>query len=63
MVEIDVRLREQVRLLGELLGQTIADQHGAAFLDKRRPRFWAIREREREARQALADEYDKDKGR
>ena len=34
MVEIDVRLREQVRLLGELLGQTIADQHGAAFLDK-----------------------------
>jgi naphthoate synthase/2-ketocyclohexanecarboxyl-CoA hydrolase len=36
---------------------------GAAFLEKRRPRFWAIREREREARQGLADEYDKDKGR
>jgi len=36
---------------------------GTAFLEKRRPRFWALRERERAARQALADEYEKDKPR
>ena len=34
---------------------------GTAFLEKRRPRFWALRERA--ARQALADEYEKDKPR
>ncbi|MBU1331799.1 MAG: phosphoenolpyruvate carboxylase [Gammaproteobacteria bacterium] len=34
MTDIDVRLREEVHLLGELLGTTIRDQHGAAFLDK-----------------------------
>lgn len=34
MTDIDVRLREEVHLLGELLGTTIQDQHGPAFLDK-----------------------------
>ncbi|TBU96433.1 phosphoenolpyruvate carboxylase [Phytopseudomonas dryadis] len=34
MAQIDVRLREDVHQLGELLGQTIRDQHGDAFLDK-----------------------------
>jgi naphthoate synthase/2-ketocyclohexanecarboxyl-CoA hydrolase len=35
---------------------------GAAFLAKRKPRFWGLREREREARQGLVDEYEKEKG-
>ncbi|CAD5107539.1 phosphoenolpyruvate carboxylase [Zestomonas carbonaria] len=34
MAEIDARLREDVHLLGELLGDTIRAQHGEAFLDK-----------------------------
>ncbi|SEI11728.1 phosphoenolpyruvate carboxylase [Pseudomonas asplenii] len=34
MSDIDVRLREDVHLLGELLGNTIRDQHGDEFLDK-----------------------------
>ncbi|KPC26469.1 Phosphoenolpyruvate carboxylase [Pseudomonas syringae pv. cilantro] len=34
MADIDVRLREDVHLLGELLGNTIREQRGADFLDK-----------------------------
>ncbi len=34
MTEIDARLREDVHLLGELLGQTIETEQGAAFLAK-----------------------------
>ena len=34
MTKIDARLREDVHLLGELLGETIREQHGASFLDK-----------------------------
>ncbi|WP_369987838.1 phosphoenolpyruvate carboxylase [Pseudomonas xanthosomatis] len=34
MSDIDLRLREDVHLLGELLGETIRQQHGDAFLDK-----------------------------
>jgi len=34
MAKIDARLRENVHLLGELLGNTIRDQHGDAFFDK-----------------------------
>jgi phosphoenolpyruvate carboxylase len=34
MSDIDQRLREDVHLLGELLGETIRQQHGQAFLDK-----------------------------
>ncbi len=34
MAEIDARLREEVHQLGELLGETIRSQRGAAFLDK-----------------------------
>lgn len=34
MADIDARLREDVHLLGELLGNTIREQHGAPFLDK-----------------------------
>ncbi|MBV4533179.1 phosphoenolpyruvate carboxylase [Pseudomonas sp. SWRI107] len=34
MSDIDQRLREDVHLLGELLGETIRQQHGEAFLDK-----------------------------
>ena len=34
MAEIDARLREDVHRLGELLGNTIGTQHGAAFVDK-----------------------------
>jgi len=33
----------------------------AAFTEKRRPRFWSLRERERRMRQELSDEYDKKK--
>ncbi|WP_437881453.1 phosphoenolpyruvate carboxylase [Pseudomonas sp. LRF_L74] len=34
MAEIDARLREEVHLLGELLGNTIRHQLGSAFVDK-----------------------------
>jgi len=34
MTDIDARLREDVHLLGELLGNTIRDQYGDTFLDK-----------------------------
>ncbi|MFF7063184.1 phosphoenolpyruvate carboxylase [Pseudomonas sp. NPDC008258] len=34
MTDIDVRLREDVHVLGELLGETIREQHGDAFLQK-----------------------------
>lgn len=34
MAKIDARLREEVHLLGDLLGDTIANQRGAAFVDK-----------------------------
>ena len=34
MATIDARLRENVHLLGELLGRTIREQHGDAFFDK-----------------------------
>ncbi|MHB9798642.1 phosphoenolpyruvate carboxylase [Pseudomonas sp. MT3] len=34
MADIDARLREDVHLLGELLGQTIRAQYGQGFLDK-----------------------------
>ncbi|MCY1394635.1 Phosphoenolpyruvate carboxylase [compost metagenome] len=34
MTDIDARLREDVHLLGELLGNTIREQHGEAFLEK-----------------------------
>jgi len=32
---------------------------GTAFVEKRTPRFWSLREREREMRQALIEEYEK----
>ncbi len=32
---------------------------GAAFSEKRKPRFWSLREREAEMRQALVDDYEK----
>lgn len=34
MTDIDLRLRKDVHLLGELLGETIRQQHGEAFLQK-----------------------------
>ena len=34
MTDIDARLREDVHLLGELLGNTIRAQYGDGFLDK-----------------------------
>ncbi|WPP01012.1 phosphoenolpyruvate carboxylase [Pseudomonas sp. HR96] len=34
MSDIDARLREDVHLLGELLGQTVREQYGDAFLEK-----------------------------
>jgi naphthoate synthase/2-ketocyclohexanecarboxyl-CoA hydrolase len=34
---------------------------GAAFTEKRKPRFWQLREREQRMRQALIDEYDEKK--
>ena len=34
MTDIDLRLREDVHLLGELLGETIRQQHGEALLQK-----------------------------
>jgi naphthoate synthase/2-ketocyclohexanecarboxyl-CoA hydrolase len=34
---------------------------GAAFLAKRPPKFWKLRERERQSRQGLVDEYEKER--
>lgn len=34
MAKIDARLRENVHLLGELLGDTVREQLGTAFFDK-----------------------------
>ena len=34
MAEIDARLRENVHLLGQLLGDTLRAQQGEAFFDK-----------------------------
>ncbi|WAJ36450.1 phosphoenolpyruvate carboxylase [Pseudomonas sp. GOM7] len=34
MTDIDLRLRKDVHLLGELLGETIRQQHGDAFVEK-----------------------------
>lgn len=54
MAKIDARLREQVHLLGDLLGQTIAEQHGEAFLDK----IERIRKSARAARQGTREAAD-----
>jgi len=35
---------------------------GAAFQEKRNPKFWSIRQKEAEAAQALLNEYDKESG-
>lgn len=51
MAEIDARLREDVHQLGELLGDTIRAQRGAAFLDK----IERIRKGAKAARQGSAD--------
>lgn len=34
---------------------------GAAFVEKRKPRFWEIREREREMRRRLVDDWEREK--
>ena len=51
MTQIDARLREDVHQLGELLGSTIRDQHGEAFLDK----IERIRKGAKAARQGSAE--------
>lgn len=51
MTQIDARLREDVHQLGELLGSTIRDQYGEAFLDK----IERIRKGAKAARQGSAD--------
>lgn len=51
MTQIDARLREDVHQLGELLGSTIRDQHGEAFLNK----IERIRKGAKAARQGSAD--------
>ncbi|PNG15692.1 phosphoenolpyruvate carboxylase [Stutzerimonas stutzeri] len=51
MAKIDARLRENVHLLGELLGNTIREQHGEAFLDK----IERIRKGAKGARRGSAD--------
>ncbi len=51
MAKIDARLRENVHLLGELLGNTIREQHGDAFLDK----IERIRKGAKGARRGSAD--------
>jgi len=51
MAKIDPRLRENVHLLGELLGNTIREQHGDAFLDK----IERVRKGAKGARRGLAD--------
>ena len=52
MAKIDARLRENVHLLGELLGNTIRDQHGDAFLEK----IERIRKGAKGARRGSADD-------
>lgn len=51
MAKIDARLRENVHLLGELLGKTIREQHGEAFFDK----IERIRKGAKGARRGSAD--------
>ncbi len=51
MAKIDARLRENVHLLGELLGNTIRAQHGDAFFDK----IERIRKGAKAARRGSAD--------
>ncbi|SDH74262.1 Phosphoenolpyruvate carboxylase, type 1 [Pseudomonas flavescens] len=51
MTQIDARLREDVHQLGELLGSTIREQHGDAFLDK----IERIRKGAKAARQGSAE--------
>ncbi|MGA6096547.1 phosphoenolpyruvate carboxylase [Stutzerimonas marianensis] len=51
MAKIDARLRENVHLLGELLGNTIREQHGEAFFDK----IERIRKGAKGARRGSAD--------
>jgi len=51
MAKIDARLRENVHLLGELLGNTIREQHGDAFLEK----IERIRKNAKAARRGSAD--------
>jgi len=51
MAKIDARLRENVHLLGELLGRTIREQHGEEFLRK----IELIRKGAKGARQGFAD--------
>ena len=51
MAKIDARLRENVHLLGELLGNTIREQHGEAFLEK----IERIRKGAKGARRGSAD--------
>jgi phosphoenolpyruvate carboxylase len=51
MAKIDARLRENVHLLGELLGNAIREQHGNAFFDK----IERIRKGAKGARRGSAD--------
>ena len=51
MAKIDARLRENVHLLGELLGKTIREQQGDAFFDK----IERIRKGAKAARRGSAD--------
>tara|TARA_Y100000780_G_scaffold228151_1_gene245240 strand:- start:5240 stop:7876 length:2637 start_codon:yes stop_codon:yes gene_type:complete len=51
MAKIDARLRENVHLLGELLGNAIREQHGDAFFDK----IERIRKGAKGARRGSAD--------
>lgn len=51
MAKIDARLRENVHLLGELLGNTIREQHGAAFFEK----IERIRKNAKAARRGSSD--------
>ena len=51
MIPIDSRLREHVHLLGELLGSTMREQHGAEFLEK----IERIRKGAKAARRGSAD--------
>lgn len=51
MIPIDSRLREHVHLLGGLLGETMSEQRGAAFLDK----IERIRQGAKAARRGSAD--------
>jgi phosphoenolpyruvate carboxylase len=63
MTDIDARLREDVHLLGELLGNTIRDQYGDEFLDKieqirKAPRPTAVVDGRRAERQPQPVEED-----